>query len=114
MSEFKNVPLQPTEEMIDQGAQRLVSWEDGCKWPDSWSRLQVSAARTEAERIWRSMWCESSSAPTCSTAKFNYVDVVGKGCEGWLNLFFGDHCIALVNNQSLADEIRRAIKPRSR
>lgn len=57
---------------------------------------------------------ESSSVPACSTAGFNYVDVVGKGCEGWLNLFFGDHCIALVNNLCLADEIRKAVKPRSR
>ena len=49
-------PLDPTPEMIEAGAQRLVRWEDGCTWPDSWSGLQVAAARNEAERVWRSMW----------------------------------------------------------
>ena len=49
-------PLDPTPEMIDAGAQRLVRWEDGCVWPDSWSGLEVAAARNEAERVWRSMW----------------------------------------------------------
>ena len=49
-------PLDPTPEMIEAGAQRLVRWEDGCTWPDSWSVLQVAAARNEAERVWRSMW----------------------------------------------------------
>lgn len=48
--------LEPTSEMIDAGAQRLVSWEEGSVWPDSWSPLQVAAARNEAERVWRSMW----------------------------------------------------------
>lgn len=56
----KLAPLDPTPEMIDAGAQRLVRWEDGCVWPDSWSELQVGAARTEAERVWRSMWLEYS------------------------------------------------------
>ena len=50
------VPLEPTHKMIEAGAQRLVSWEDGCVWPDSWDSLQVLAARNEAERVWRSMW----------------------------------------------------------
>lgn len=50
------VPLEPTRAMIEAGAQRLVSWEDGCTWPDSWSGLQVAAARNDAERTWRSMW----------------------------------------------------------
>ena len=53
---YKHVPLTPTPEMIDAGAQRLVHWEDGCVWPESWSGLQVAAARNEAERVWRSMW----------------------------------------------------------
>lgn len=54
------VPVEPTEAMIDAGAQRLVSWDDGCKWPDSWSELQVAAARNDAEKVWRSMWLEAS------------------------------------------------------
>lgn len=52
----KRLPLTPTPEMIEAGAQRLVRWEDGCVWPDSWGALQVAAARNEAERVWRSMW----------------------------------------------------------
>lgn len=43
-----------TPEMIESGARRLVHWEDGCVWPDSWSGLQVAAARNDAERVLRS------------------------------------------------------------
>ena len=46
--------MHPTPEMIDQAAQRLVRCEDGCKWPDSWDPLTVSAARQDAERALRS------------------------------------------------------------
>ncbi len=46
--------------------------------------------------------------------EFNYVNVVGKGCEGWLNLFFGDDCIALVNDTKLADRIRATIPEREK
>lgn len=56
------VVLEPTPSMIDAGAQRLVSWEDGCVWPDSWDALQVAAARNEAERVWRSMWLAAQPA----------------------------------------------------
>lgn len=49
------VPLEPTDVMREEGAQQLVRWEDGCKWPDSWSPLERAAARNEAERCWRSM-----------------------------------------------------------
>lgn len=52
-----DIPLSPTREMIEAGAQRLVRWETGNeKWPDSWSELDVRAARNDAERCWRSMW----------------------------------------------------------
>ena len=47
--------VDPTPAMIEAGAQRLVSWEDGSVWPDSWDALQVAAARNDAERVWRSM-----------------------------------------------------------
>ena len=40
---------------------------------------------------------------------FSYVDIVGDKCNGWLNLFFGEHCIALVNNVKIANEMRRVI-----
>lgn len=44
---------------------------------------------------------------------FNYVDIVSDGCAGWLNLFFGDDVVALVDNVELANRIRSEIKPRS-
>jgi hypothetical protein len=43
-----------TQEMIEAGAQRLVAWEDGSEWPDSWDSMTVAAARNEAERVLRS------------------------------------------------------------
>lgn len=50
------VPLDPSPSMIDAGAQRLVSFEENSVWPDSWDKLQVAAAKNEAERVWRSMY----------------------------------------------------------
>ncbi|MCE0760713.1 hypothetical protein LWH94_16090 [Marinobacter sp. G11] len=43
-----------TDEMIEAGAQRLVAWEDGSVWPDSWGPMVVAAARNDAERVIRS------------------------------------------------------------
>lgn len=62
MSEWKLVPVEPTAEMNDAGAQRLARWEAGCEWPESWSPLQVAAMRNEAERVWRSM-CLAAPSP---------------------------------------------------
>lgn len=63
-------PSTPTPEMIESGAQRLVSWEDGCTWPNSWDALTVAAARQDAERVWRSMWEEASKdSPLTLTGK---------------------------------------------
>ena len=62
LPEVQAIPLDPTKEMIEAGAQRLVSWEDGSKWPDSWDALQVRAARNDAERVWRSMYIAGSEA----------------------------------------------------
>ncbi len=42
----------------------------------------------------------------------NYVNIVTKGCEGWLNLFVDDHVIAMVDNVYLADKIRAEIPER--
>ena len=50
------IPLDPTEAMIDAGAQRLVHCHEDSKWPDDWSPFEVIAAKNEAERVWRSMW----------------------------------------------------------
>ena len=61
----KVVPLAPTEEMLEAGAQRLVRWETGQeKWPDSWTALDVRASRHDAERCWRSMYLAAPSRPT--------------------------------------------------
>lgn len=47
--------LEVTPAMIEAGAQRLVNWAcDGLTWPDSWSALDVTAARNDAERVIRS------------------------------------------------------------
>ena len=59
---------EPTDAMREAGAQRLVSWEDGCAWPDSWTPLQVAAARNEADRVWRSMALELMGSNACYTS----------------------------------------------
>ena len=38
---------------------------------------------------------------------FNYVDITTKGCEGWINLFFGEHIITCIPNVELANEIKK-------
>jgi len=43
---------------------------------------------------------------------FNYVDVVGEGCEGWINLFFNDECIALIRDTDLALKIKMSAQSR--
>lgn len=50
------IPLEPTPAMIEEGAKRLLRWQDDSVWPDSWTPLQIMAARNDAERVWRSMW----------------------------------------------------------
>lgn len=42
--------------------------------------------------------------------EFTYVNIKCEGCEGWLNLFYGDQCIALVKNVSIANSMRENIK----
>jgi hypothetical protein len=70
----KRLFLGPTPEMIEAGAQRLVRWETGEeKWPDAWSKMDVRAARNDAERCWLSMWLAApsfvSETPAGGTAK---------------------------------------------
>jgi hypothetical protein len=58
----KRLFLGPTPEMIEAGAQRLVRWETGEeKWPDAWSKMDVRAARNDAEKCWLSMWLAAPS-----------------------------------------------------
>lgn len=33
---FAVVPVEPTQEMIEEGAKAIVSWDEGCEWPKSW------------------------------------------------------------------------------
>jgi len=50
------LPLDPTHDMIEQGAQALVQWAcDGLVWPDSWSVLDVQSARRDAKKAYRAM-----------------------------------------------------------
>lgn len=43
--------------------------------------------------------------------EFKYVDIKTRGCAGWLNLFFGEYVIAMVNSPDLANEIRKVARP---
>ena len=58
-------------------------------------------------------WGPSSKIWICDQCRekqiggFNYVDVVGDGCEGWLNLFHGTDIVCLVRTVAIADEIRK-------
>ena len=64
-----NITINPTREMIEAGAQRLVSWDEGCVWPDSWDAVTLSAVRTQAERVWRSMYMEAAGGSLPSEAQ---------------------------------------------
>ena len=58
------VPKEPTDLMREEGAQRLVRFEnDSTKWPDSFSPLHRAAARNEAERVWLSMGLAAPQPP---------------------------------------------------
>ena len=41
--------------------------------------------------------------------KFTYVNIIGREWEGWLNLFFGEYCVAMVKDIELANMIRQEI-----
>ncbi len=61
--------MQPTTDMIEAAAQRLVRWEDGCVWPDSWDALTVAAARQDAERALRSGLQVMNNSALCAISK---------------------------------------------
>lgn len=42
---------------------------------------------------------------------FKYVNVTTPGCAGWLNLFFDEYCVALVNSAKVANQMRKVIPP---
>jgi len=70
--------------------------------------------REKARREEQKRDAQRPSAASCSTAGFNYVDIATKGCEGWLNLFFGEHCVSMINDVDLANQIRSVTAKRSR
>ena len=43
---------------------------------------------------------------------FSYVNIVTPGAEGWLNLFFGEYCICMVDNVYIANQIRSVFQPK--
>jgi hypothetical protein len=72
----KRLFLGPTPEMIEAGAQRLVRVETGEeKWPDAWSKMDVRAARNDAERCWLSMWLAAPSFVSETPAQVGWKQV---------------------------------------
>jgi hypothetical protein len=49
------VPIEPTEEMIDCGAQGMASFQEESIWPDSWDATQVKGMRHDATKAYRYM-----------------------------------------------------------
>jgi hypothetical protein len=49
------VPIKPTEEMIDCGAQGMASFQEDSVWPDSWDATQVKGMRHDAKKAYRYM-----------------------------------------------------------
>ena len=48
------VPVEPTQHMMDQGAQATLSWETGAVWPDSWGS-DAKRYIKEAGKTYRAM-----------------------------------------------------------
>jgi len=42
-------------------------------------------------------------------SRFTYVDVTTQGCEGTLNLFFDDFCVAYISNIYVAQQLREEL-----
>jgi len=49
------VPKEPTEEMVDKGAQGMASFQEESVWPDSWEPLQVRQMKHDAKKAYRYM-----------------------------------------------------------
>lgn len=49
------LPREPNDEMCDQGAQALVSWENGSVWPESWGEIAARQYRKDARKAWVAM-----------------------------------------------------------
>lgn len=84
----------PSATMIEAGAKALVSWDDGCVWPKSWSPLVIAGAKRDAARVWQAMWlnaAEQLSGPASGPA------------VAWLGLY-PDGCYALESDFSELSE----------
>jgi hypothetical protein len=75
---------------VDPEGESATDWFDGV----TWSQDRINNSDVEYIRMGRS---------------FSYVDITTKGCNGWLNLFFGEHCVAMVQNVWIANEMRKVI-----
>lgn len=49
------VPVEPTPEMCDEGAQAIVQWENGAVWPDSWGITYADSYRKDAMKAYKAM-----------------------------------------------------------
>jgi len=52
---YQLVPVEPTPEMCNQGAQAIVSWENGATWPDSWGVLKANRHRKDCRKAYVAM-----------------------------------------------------------
>lgn len=51
---WQMMPAEPTEEMIEEAAKAIVSWDDGCVWPDSWGTDAIRH-RKDARKVFHAM-----------------------------------------------------------
>lgn len=49
-----HAPVEPTEEMIEAGAQAIASWDAGATWPDSWG-ADAERHRSDARKAYNAM-----------------------------------------------------------
>jgi len=49
------VPIDPTEEMVDKGAQGMASFQEDSVWPNSWDAIQVKGMHHDAKKAYRYM-----------------------------------------------------------
>lgn len=56
--------------------------------------------------------CRYQEGATPRNNGFSYVNITTKGCEGWINLFFGEQIIAMISDVDLASEIKAETEER--
>lgn len=55
---------------------------------------------------------DNESSASAGSVAFNYVNITTACCEGWINLFFGEKCIACIEDVELAKKIKATIHER--